>query len=93
MTDEELKKKAEKTATKFMLLGKKLMDDETVGLADDEASKFMFYFIAAYGAIGNQLNETRPETEPEIDLHEYVDAMTNAYEMVYENDQKPDWDA
>lgn len=93
MTDEELKKKAEKTATKFMLLGKKLMDDETVGLTDDEASKFMFYFIAAYGAIGNQLNEIKPETEPEIDLHEYVDAMANAYEMVYENDQKPNWGA
>ena len=91
MTDEELKQKAEKEATKFVLVLKKMLDDASVGMSDEERAKFMFYFLAAYGAIGNQIMKDDEENDEKINLHDYIDAMNNAYEMVYEEDQKPDW--
>ena len=91
MTDEELKQKAEKTATKMLLILKKLLDDTEAEMTEDEKVKFTFYFLAAYGAIGNQLMQTDEGDGEQVDLHDYIDAMNNAYEMVYEEDQKPDW--
>lgn len=93
MTDEEMKKRAERAATKTLLVMKKIIDEETVGLTEDEGKKFAFYFLAAYGAFINQADQMNEEMEETFDMHDYVDAMENAYEMVYENDQKPDWDA
>ena len=93
MTDEEMRKRAERTATKMLLVMKKIIDEETVGLTEDEGKKFTFYFLATYGAFINQADQMSEEMEETFDMHDYVDAMENAYEMVYENDQKPEWDA
>ena len=93
MTDEEMKKKAERTATKTLLVQKKIIEEETAGMTDEEGVKFTFYYLAAYGAFINQADQLSTETEKDVNMHDYVDAMTNAYEMVYENDQKPEWDA
>lgn len=93
MTDEEMKKKAERTATKMLLVMKKILDEETDGMTEEESTKFMFYFLAAYGAFINQADQMNEEMEETFDMHDYIDAMENAYETVYENDQKPEWDA
>lgn len=93
MTDEEMKKKAERATTKVILVLKKMLDEETVGMTEEERAKFTFYFLAAYGAFMNQVDQMREETEENLDMHEYVDVMETAYEMVYENDQKPEWGA
>lgn len=92
MTDEELKQKAEKNVTKLMLLMGTVINDAIAGMTEDEQAKFMFYFIAAYGAIGFQVQEEEEEnkTDTGMNLHEYLDLAINASEMVY--NEKPDGD-
>ena len=91
MTDEELKVKAEKATTKSVLLMLKVIEDECTEMTQDEQKKFLFYFMASYGNLLKQIEEAPDEEE--LDMHEFIDASKAAYEMVYEEDQKPEWDS
>lgn len=90
MNDEELKKKAEKATVKLILMMKNMIDEEMVGMTEEEEEKFMFYFLAAYGKMINLGTEMNKEEEIEYDIHDCIDAVTNARKLVYEEDYRPD---
>ena len=87
MSDEELKAMAEKAVTKMVIIQQRILDETTKGMSEEENAKFSFYYLASLGAAKSLVNDD------EIDFHTLLDGVDSAYEMVYENDQKPDWDA
>lgn len=91
MTDAELKEKAEKEVAKFYLIENQIIEKALEGLNEEEQQKFIVYFLAAFGAVKATLDER--EDENEINVYSCIEAMDNAYEMVYKNDQKPEGDS